>query len=1409
MSFKIQINKPTVVSVDPQPAAKHFDIILGLDFHLLLIPPSPVPIPFPVIPFGALVFDPMDYIHVTIPAMPAFVNGKLTVHKNVPMGGTVLINGFYRAATTSGLMAMPPTVPPMLGKVKGMGSVVAKISPLHMAVPKTTFFVPFLAPHDGQIAYGSETVNTQGNKQSTMTCQVFSCAHVGRVVPTNPMGFFNNYATAIVAVLPMGKPVLVGGKKVEHKFSIDDLLNALMFMGIMKGGGKLIKKLLGKLLTKLNQILSKAFPKFRKYGDAIQPAICKYLGEPVDAGTGHMASLIQGFSLPGPIPFCWEANYYSDSTYDGPLGKNIYHSYDISLIIDKAEGIVAMNDTAGRAVVFPTLLPGESFFNPAEKYELYRNEEGEYYVINQSGLLFYFNSRPDKEGYYNLRSIANRNGFAIRFAYNHLHLLEHITDSAGRKIMIENNGNGQITALRMLHPNMDGSYFEPVRYDYDQNSCMTAFYDAEGYSNKMAWDQRKIVSRTFADGTTFIFEYDKEGKCTAALGPDGLYSYRFDYFEDHTIVTNSLGYKSIYFHHDGIVTRILNPQGGERFFNYDEFNNLLAETDENGIVKSFEYDDRGNLIELATPGKGSVKITYNSLDKPEKTIQPNGGEWDFEYDEAGNLISRTNPEGITVGYQYTDGLIESVTNYAGTKTHLEYDPHFNLTKVQLPNGLLIQYQYDFLGRCTLIKSPKGNPKQLAYNLRGDIIGIKEPDGNIRKIAYDAMGNPISATDKHYNIRFTYNFFGDVMRRVQGGSSIGFYYDKEGQLTAVENEHGEIYQFKLDTLGNVINEIGFDGLRRDYLRDAGGRVVQVQVNEGKAIGYDYNSGGQLSKVLYENGHTESYDYDAMGDLVQAVNQAAETEFSRDIMGRIVKEKCNGDIISSQFDLLGNRIHVTSSLGADIQLNYNKESGLAEGIKANHWETNFQYNPLGELIEKQLPGNIIQGFEYDEVGRLTKQSLRQNHHLQHQRQYIWDVDFRLSKIIDSDQGQKIFNHDFHGNLAEVVYSDGTTQYRMPDKVGNLFETKDRNDRNYGKAGKLLKSKTAKFHYDGEGNLIEKRENKGKSWKYEWNEAGMLEKVVRPDGFEVTFGYDALGRRLWKRFKNTVTKWLWDGNVPLHEWKEHAETGEKLGDASIGEDGIITWIFEESSFIPTAKIKDNKNYSIISDHLGTPFQMYREDGTKFWENELDSYGKTRKFIGEKGSCPFRYQGQYEDIETGLYYNRFRYYASEEGIYLSQDPIGLLGGSDLYGYVSDTNSWVDIFGLSKSIVYQLVRNGEVVYYGITNRSALERMAEHGKTKAFDSIEILAEGLTHHQARSIEGALIRNRMDERLSIVDRVNLSIEEQLMMSGLDNKNRGRISERWKKADGKSRSFNPLKDLKDKMFKKPKKVKVGCKS
>jgi RHS repeat-associated protein len=318
-----------------------------------------------------------------------------------------------------------------------------------------------------------------------------------------------------------------------------------------------------------------------------------------------------------------------------------------------------------------------------------------------------------------------------------------------------------------------------------------------------------------------------------------------------------------------------------------------------------------------------------------------------------------------------------------------------------------------------------------------------------------------------------------------------------------------------------------------------------------------------------------------------------------------------------------------------------------------------------------------------------------------------------IIDALKGPVQYRHDPLGNLIGAVYADGKIDMRMPDAVGNLFKTPDKRDRKYGPAGQLLESRgpegVTKYEYDPEGNLLRKLLPDATAWTYAWNGAGMLTKVVRPDGKVVEFGYDALGRRVWKKYGAKTTKWIWDGNVPVHEWVEvdpaalqappaqqeaiaweagltarkhmlsqRTAQGPPLPETFGTKEAPITWVFEPESFAPLAKLTAAHRYGIVTDHLGTPTAMLDESGKRVWAADIGVYGDLRDVVGEKAACPFRWPGQYEDDETGLYYNRFRYYDPQAGEYVCQDPIGLEGGLQLAGYVDDPLQWIDPLGLA-----------------------------------------------------------------------------------------------------------------------------------
>ncbi len=201
-------------------------------------------------------------------------------------------------------------------------------------------------------------------------------------------------------------------------------------------------------------------------------------------------------------------------------------------------------------------------------------------------------------------------------------------------------------------------------------------------------------------------------------------------------------------------------------------------------------------------------------------------------------------------------------------------------------------------------------------------------------------------------------------------------------------------------------------------------------------------------------------------------------------------------------------------------------------------------------------------------------------------------------------------------------------------------------------------------------------------------MMSKVVRPDGQEVLFTYDSLGR---DRAAADSKQDEQDG-MPEAGLAAPQGAAEKfrslLSQAAAGEPdsaNLTTWVFEDRTFRPAAKITTDGTYSIITDHLGTPVEMYNEQGERVWACELDIYGNVQSIHlqGKRSDCPFRYPGQYEDEETGLYYNRFRYYSPHEGMYTQQDPIGMAGNNPtLYGYVSDPNRNVDVFGLYSDLL-------------------------------------------------------------------------------------------------------------------------------
>ena len=510
------------------------------------------------------------------------------------------------------------------------------------------------------------------------------------------------------------------------------------------------------------------------------------------------------------------------------------------------------------------------------------------------------------------------------------------------------------------------------------------------------------------------------------------------------------------------------------------------------------------------------------------------------------------------------------------------------------------------------------------------------------------------------------------------------------------------------------------MHRKYMRDRSRRVIREERAGGRWTEYEYDQRGRLARSSFSDGTIEAFSYDALGRLTEARNATGSVSMEYDEGGRVVKECFSGGLpgdkgttVENIYDDLGNRIETRTSLGSVVQNSFDEDGLLSRVTAANgggeNWEEKIIRDSEGLKIEKIFSGGIRMTRTYDTYGNVISQKSRSLRQDGYDRRYAWNASGRLQSVIDGITGGRTsYAYDAVGSLMSARYEDGTDDYRMPDTVGNVFRSRDRRDREYGKGGRILRDRHYDFLYDVEGNLILKTLRRGLTqhpnhevseesgthiaWQtgdyaYEWYGNGMLKEVRLPYGKAVCFEYDALGRRTAKLFNGHVFRYLWDGNVMVQEWqyeeKDHPQHSiDEFGRIRMqGEEpveNLVTWVYEEGSYVPVAKIQNGERYTIISDYIGRPVEAYNSYGNVVWQADYDVYGDLRNIKGIRDFIPFRQLGQYEDDETRLYYNRFRYYDPRIGNYISQDPIGLMGNNPtLYGYVGDLNKWADVFGL------------------------------------------------------------------------------------------------------------------------------------
>ncbi|WP_143086295.1 RHS repeat-associated core domain-containing protein [Amycolatopsis saalfeldensis] len=978
-------------------------------------------------------------------------------------------------------------------------------------------------------------------------------------------------------------------------------------------------------------------------------------GDPIDMTTGRMMILETDVAIDASLPLVLRRTHFS--TYRTGIGFGPTWASTVDQRLEVEDGEIGFAAEDGTLLAYPladgTVLPVEGPYWPLKR------TPGDGYVVEQPDLqrMLYF--APDGAGRLPLTAIFDNDGQRIHFVHDTEGNLREIRHSGGTRIEVETAGDLVIAFTLLGADETDRT--ELVRYGYDRDRRLTEVVNSSGEALRYDYDGLgRVVRWTDRNGRSYEFTYDELSRCVRGAGADGHLAYTFAYDREARVntATDSLGNTTEYhLNEDFQLVKEVGPLGGVSHFEWDRYDRVIGHTDELGRTTRWEFDEHGDLLAYTFPD-GARRLFEYEDHRVLSIVEPDGAVWRREYDENGRLSASVGPLGSTTRYSYgEDGSLREFVDEVGNRTTVASDRFGRPVEVTDPRGVTWRRTFDALGRVAEETDPIGGTTRYAWTVEGGGWQRTAPDGSTQRRVYDAEGNVLEEYDERGEV--TRSDFGafdlPVTRIAPDGTRLRTEHDTELRVTAATNGDGRTWRFEYDAEGRKVREQDFDGRVLTYAYDAAGQLIARTNAIGEVTTYAYDlRGAVIEKRTADD--VSSYAYDRAGRMVRAVNRDADVTFVHDELGRVVAETCNGRTVTSGYDLADRRVFRRTPSGAESRWDYDGSDAPAKLVTGRH-SIAFRHDAAGREVWRGL-GAAELTQEWDPRHRLRAQSVTTaSGSVAQRRVYDWRPDNVFSGVEDQLLGRREFTLDRGGRVVDVRGPGGTERYA------------------YDRSAAVVIAAPAAERHDAQGRLVSRA-----GWTYSWNGEDRLVGVTTPDGQRWRYRYDALGRRVAKQQLSgdvvvAETRFVWDGDA-LAEQDETTTTGETRG---------TTWEWNPQQEIPVAQTDrvyaegrclDERFYSIVTDFVGTPAELVDETGRIAWHRDETLWG-TPRTTAAGPSTPLRFPGQYFDAETGLHYNRHRYYDPQTARYLCADPMGLAGGLNTHAYVPNPLTWSDPFGL------------------------------------------------------------------------------------------------------------------------------------
>ncbi|MGH9930846.1 MAG: RHS repeat-associated core domain-containing protein, partial [Pyrinomonadaceae bacterium] len=476
------------------------------------------------------------------------------------------------------------------------------------------------------------------------------------------------------------------------------------------------------------------------------------------------------------------------------------------------------------------------------------------------------------------------------------------------------------------------------------------------------------------------------------------------------------------------------------------------------------------------------------------------------------------------------------------------------------------------------------------------------------------------------------------------------YNARSQMTAVVDAINQRYEFVYDPLGRVTqNKKGTATM--SFIYDAAGNRSQRTDYNSAVTNYSYDPLNRLTTISYPDTTSATYGYDVLSRLTTATNPNGTVTLAYDNRSRVSSvTDVFGQVVGYVYDANSNRTQLSLNGGTSATYQYDVLSRLTQLADAASLNTTFGYDATNKLTARNLPNGVATSYQYDGLDRLTRLTHSKAGNTLADFQYQFNTVSNITQMTDG-AGAHNYTYDTRDRLTAATHPNQTNESYTLDDVGNRTASHQGSSYTYQAFNRLVTANGASFGYDLNGSLTSKTDASG-SWTYTWDYESRLIQASKSGGATVTYAYDALGRRVQRTSSTSgTTEFVYDGADVLRDLDG---SGATIADYLNGP-GIDNKLRQT--------ISGTASY-FLADRLGTTRALTDTSGNIASSLGYDSFGNV---ISGSASTRYTYIGREGDSYTGLNYYRARWYDSDLGRFISEDPIGFAGGINLYAYVAN----------------------------------------------------------------------------------------------------------------------------------------------